>query len=211
MMLASKKSLTSAVIVAHPDDETLWAGGTILSHPSWEWFVISLCRGSDMDRSTKFYRVLEILKAEGTMGDIDDGPEQNPVSGSLLEETIIKLLPQKRFDIIFTHSPNGEYTRHIRHEETGKAVLNLKQKKILSASVLWTFAYQDGNRAHYPKAVETADYYRKLPEIIWQKKYQIITDVYGFGKDSWEARTTPSYEAFWKIMKNKSNTKIRIK
>jgi LmbE family N-acetylglucosaminyl deacetylase len=24
-----------AIIVAHPDDETLWAGGTILNHPYW--------------------------------------------------------------------------------------------------------------------------------------------------------------------------------
>ena len=25
------------MIVAHPDDETLWAGGTILKHPEWHW------------------------------------------------------------------------------------------------------------------------------------------------------------------------------
>jgi LmbE family N-acetylglucosaminyl deacetylase len=30
-----------AIIVAHPDDETLWAGGTILNHPSWKCFIIS--------------------------------------------------------------------------------------------------------------------------------------------------------------------------
>jgi len=27
-----QKSKTVAIIVAHPDDETLWAGGTILFH-----------------------------------------------------------------------------------------------------------------------------------------------------------------------------------
>ena len=32
---------------------------------------------------------------------------------------------------------------------------------------------------------------------IWQKKYSIITEVYGFGADSFEARTTPHQEAFW--------------
>ena len=42
-----------AVIVAHPDDETLWAGGTILSHPSWQWFIVCLCRGSDKDRGLR--------------------------------------------------------------------------------------------------------------------------------------------------------------
>jgi len=36
----SKKPILSAktvaIIVAHPDDETLWAGGTILSHPFFD-------------------------------------------------------------------------------------------------------------------------------------------------------------------------------
>ena len=27
-----------AVVVAHPDDETLWAGGLLLSHPEWSPF-----------------------------------------------------------------------------------------------------------------------------------------------------------------------------
>ena len=51
----SKKSKSIAVIVAHPDDETLWAGGTILSHPSNKWFIICLCRASDTDRSVRFH------------------------------------------------------------------------------------------------------------------------------------------------------------
>ena len=34
----------AAVIVAHPDDETLWAGGTILMHPETKWTIIALCR-----------------------------------------------------------------------------------------------------------------------------------------------------------------------
>ncbi len=25
-----------ALVVAHPDDETLWAGGTLLQHPGWD-------------------------------------------------------------------------------------------------------------------------------------------------------------------------------
>ena len=30
------------VIVAHPDDETLWAGGTLLMHPDCRWTVVTL-------------------------------------------------------------------------------------------------------------------------------------------------------------------------
>jgi LmbE family N-acetylglucosaminyl deacetylase len=54
--MAELKSKTVAVIVAHPDDETLWAGGTILSHPTWNCFIISLCSGSDPDRNPGFLK-----------------------------------------------------------------------------------------------------------------------------------------------------------
>ena len=64
---------TVVLIVAHPDDETLWAGGTILSHPTWKFFVVCLCRESDEDRAPKFYKALKVLKSEGVMGDLDDG------------------------------------------------------------------------------------------------------------------------------------------
>jgi LmbE family N-acetylglucosaminyl deacetylase len=75
----SKISKSVAIIVAHPDDETLWAGGTILSHPSWKWFIVCLCRGSDLERASMFYKALKVLKSEGNMGDLDDGPGQKPL------------------------------------------------------------------------------------------------------------------------------------
>ena len=64
-----------ALIVAHPDDETLWAGGTILSHPGWECYIVCLCRGNDADRAPKFKEALKELRSEGIMGDLDDGPD----------------------------------------------------------------------------------------------------------------------------------------
>jgi len=192
----TKKSV--ALIVAHPDDETLWAGGTLLSHPEWECFVVCLCRGSDTDRNPKFYKTLKFLNAEGTMGNIDDEPEQIPLNDQLLESAILELLPPKHFDLIITHSPDGEYTRHIRHEETGQAVTELWRSEKISATELWTFAYEDGNKEYYPKPVESAEVFQTLTNSIWLKKYRIITEIYGFNADSWEAKTTPSAEAFRK-------------
>ena len=197
------ESKTVAIIVAHPDDETLWAGGTLLSHPQWDCFIVCLCRGNDTDRAPKFYKALKMLKAEGTMGELDDGPEQMPLDGKTLEDTILKLLPVKHFDLIITHSPGGEYTRHIRHEETGQAVSYLRKSGKISSGELWTFAYEDGNKKHYPKPVESAEVFEELTKSIWLEKYGIITEIYGFSIDSWEAKTTPSAEAFRKYIDEK--------
>lgn len=197
--MGHKNSKYVAVIVAHPDDETLWAGGTILSHPSWNWFIVSLCRKSDAERATKFFKSLKILGSEGIMGDLDDGPDQIPLNENELERTILKLLPSKHFDLIVTHSPQGEYTKHLRHEETGKAVIKIWQEGKISTEKLWLFAYEDGNKKHYPLPIKNASVLFKLPEDIWLKKYKLITETYGFEKTSFEAETTPKAEAFWRF------------
>ena len=185
------------VIAAHPDDETLWAGGTILMHPESEWTVITLCRKSDPDRAPRFYKTLERLHATGAMGDIDDGPEQIPLDTRKVQSAILELLPSDSFDVIFTHGLCGEYTRHRRHEETAEAVRALWKSKELCAKELWMFAYEDGDGQYLPRAVDDGDVKIKLPDEIWHKKYNIITNVYGFSQDSFEAKTTPKEEAFW--------------
>jgi len=194
-----KNSKAVAVIVAHPDDETLWAGGTILSHPSWNWYIIALCRASDRDRAPKFFQTLKLLGAKGFMGDLDDGPEQKPLDEKEVEHAILQLLPSMHFDLIISHNPNGEYTRHVRHEEISKAVITLWHAGKISANELWTFAYEDGAKEYYPKSIKAATIYRVLTKRIWLKKYSMITETYGFGKNSFEAKTTPQTESFWQF------------
>jgi len=188
-----------AVIVAHPDDETLWAGGTIISHEKFKHFIITLCRASDKDRAPKFYKVLGVLNATGRMGDMDDEPEQSPLDESEVKKCILSLLPTKPFDVIITHNPSGEYTRHLRHEEVSSAVIKLWVEGKISASELWTFAYDDGNKQYYPRAAINATIKNQLTQAVWLKKYSLITDTYGFHKDGFEAMTTPRTEAFWKF------------
>jgi LmbE family N-acetylglucosaminyl deacetylase len=188
-----------AVIVAHPDDETLWAGGTILCHPAWDCHIITICRASDPDRAPRFSRALQELGAAGDMGDLDDGPEQRPLKEYEVQRTVLGLLPSWSFDLIITHNSNGEYTRHLRHEEVGRAVISLWHAGNLATDELWTFAYEDGGKRYLPRPIEAASLYSPLPEAIWQRKYAIITGTYGFPPDGFEAQATPRAESFWRF------------
>lgn len=194
---ALNQGAVAAVIVAHPDDELLWAGGTILMRRTWNWTVITLCRASDPDRSPKFAKAMDRLRAVGRMADLDDGPEQTPLAPKLVQETILSLLPEKNYDLILTHSPFGEYTRHRRHEETGRAVLDLWGAGRLSTKQLWMFAYGDGCRRHLPRPLPEAHMLFWIPVALWQQKQSLITDLYGFRSDAFEARSVSPREAFW--------------
>ena len=191
-----KENSSCAVIVAHPDDEALWCGGLILMHPDVKWTVVTLCRKSDLDRAPKFHRAMKTFGAWGVMGDLDDGPDQTALGERDVQNAIMDMLAKNKFDIVLTHGISGEYTRHVRHEETAKAVLDLWHCGRLQAEQIWSFAYEDGNKQYLPRPCLNADLIIELSDVIWQKKYEIIREIYGFSEDSWEAKTTPRKEAF---------------
>ena len=135
---------TAVVIAAHPDDETLWCGGVMLTYPEIDWTILILCRKSDPDRAPKFFKVAAEYGAKGVMTDLNDGPDQMPLGQADIQQTILDALPKKNFDLILTHSPKGEYTKHLRHEEISEAVFSLWNDGKLKSKQLLMFTYEDG-------------------------------------------------------------------
>ena len=162
----------AAVVVAHPDDETLWCGGLILSRPDWH------------------------LGADGQMADLDDGPDQHALDDGQLRQTVLRLLHGSRFDLVITHGPRGEYTRHRRHEECCRAIVDSWKGGHIHTAELWLFSYEDAGGTRLPHVNHGADLRFILGDGVWREKRRLITGLYGFAESSWEARCTPREEGF---------------
>jgi hypothetical protein len=131
------------------------------------------------------------------MADLDDGQDQVPLRVEQVQETTTRLLHGTTYNLVLTHGPMGEYTRHRRHAECCQAVIELWRSGRLDTRRLWLFAYEDGDRAYLPRVRDDADRRDVLTDGVWLEKRRLITDLYGFGPESWEARTTPREEGFW--------------
>ena len=95
----------NAIIVAHPDDETLWAGGLPIRFKDKKWTVICCSVPvADPERAHKFVNVCEFLGVDWMKNDRLESDFDVPH---------VDLSP---FDCIFTHNANGEYgnRHHIR-------------------------------------------------------------------------------------------------
>lgn len=165
------------VIVAHPDDETLWMGGTILKNKDWNWTIFSLCRRTDKDRYPKFLKVCKIYNAKPIISNLNDS-DGKPQNIRNIIKKIENNLKQKQFDFIFTHNEDGEYG-HIRHKEVNKAVKQLIKDKKISCKALYLFSY---NNEKFNKQLVLSD-------LLLNQKKKIITEVYGFKKHTPEATT----------------------
>ena len=184
------------VIVAHPDDETIWMGGTMLRHVRWEWHLLSLCRADDPGRAPRFHRVAQEFAAHAHISDLDDSPVLAPLSLDLREiKDRILALPFLNYDLIFTHGRYGEYTRHERHEQVHQAVYELSKADILVGELIF-FAYDDCGKTCLPRPSQDATILIDLREDEFAAKQRIMRDIYGFSTDSFEVQSAGPVEAF---------------
>ncbi len=120
-----KLSLTGidrVMFVAHPDDETIWAGNHIRTH---KYLIICITNGNNKKRMKEFKAVMKKTGNSYIMlkyPDKTNGKRDNwNTSRDAVKQDIKTVLDYKQWSMIVTHNPKGEYG-HIHHKMTSQMV-----------------------------------------------------------------------------------------
>jgi glycosyltransferase involved in cell wall biosynthesis len=151
------------LITAHPDDEILWFGGTILLRPDISWTIACMTHTPRTPRGKDFLSVCRKLKADGVLLGLKDS------EGALLDEEILQtelehLYKQKPWHAVLTHNSRGEYG-HSHHRQVSRIV-----KKF------WGKAIQTGFGAQNINGIV------RLPEEIFRQKKELLSLYVSEGK-----------------------------
>ena len=131
-----KQDTNALVIVAHPDDETIFMGGTILRYPNWNWKIVCVTHGADSPRSTELREAVEKYKEFGikNISSINLGLEDSYDSNEAEKQTNqirerIKSILAEKFDVVFTHNVKGDYG-HPQHIVISRVVHELSKMPV---------------------------------------------------------------------------------
>ncbi len=112
----------SLMIVAHPDDETIWGGAHLLEG---NYVVVCITNGNNSIRRREFENVMKETKSIGLMLNYPDktrGKRDDwKACQGRIQEDINRIIGKKKWNTIVTHNPDGEYG-HIHHQMTSRIV-----------------------------------------------------------------------------------------
>ena len=160
------------MIVAHPDDETLWGGANLYKDG---YFVVCLTNGYNLARANDYRNLLKFTNNNGIIlnyPDIQDKirDDWSEVKKGILKD-LSKILNFKDWKIIVTHGPDGT-TGHIHHKKTCEYVT-----RVAKESNKYKYLYYFGKYYHKNKIPKNLTRISKEEYNIKKKEINIYKSV----------------------------------
>jgi hypothetical protein len=157
-------ALKPVIVVAHPDDESLWCAGLVVSFPKKDWLIVCCTIPfKDPERADKFRDACDVLGAESILL---AHPERNgPIPKPSLEGR----------DLVISHGPKGEYG-HPQHRELN-ALLRPDIWFAYGDKADFTIALSDNAWQQKLQAIRCYDHYSETDN--GKTKSQALLDYYG--------------------------------
>lgn len=162
------------MIVAHPDDETIWGGDHLLEE---DYVVVCITCGTNKIRDKEIRNVLDVSDDELIKLGYPDNPGGIVSDWEGYKEDIAKdldeILTMKKYDKIVTHNPQGEYG-HKHHIMTNHMVTYLVNKENLVDELYYFAKYYTKNEMDLNSNVKfpIQNYNKKMNEMVKLYKSQ---------------------------------------
>ena len=133
-LIEKLKGKTVAVVVAHQDDESLYAGGLMTEiAPFSKLVIVSMSKPSPDRKDTEtrqqgFDQVGELLKATAYTAPYWGGKRDKRTSCERMVKYLDKLFKLEQPDAVITHNLKGEAHGHFYHKRTSIVCRILKSK-----------------------------------------------------------------------------------
>lgn len=110
--------MNSLMVVAHPDDESMWGAGYLIRHPGTTVVCCTIPR-RDPERAWRFFDACQVL---GAIPRLLPFPE--PPANERIDEDTLGLIDFSGYDEVITHNEVGEYG-HLHHKQINAYVTSV--------------------------------------------------------------------------------------
>lgn len=147
------KPYTKLIIVAHPDDETLWGYHQLKEGKGWK--IISITNANNDVRVKELTAIAKHFNASLEIWNYTDSPLKYNMHPQLYID-IKKEIDKPNVKMVLTHNPLGEYG-HIQHKKVSQVVLSVSKKP--------TYVFSYSTKQHKGNMCKLSHLYKSQEEI----------------------------------------------